>query len=161
MREDLKKIVEDNWEDIQALIIEKVEAEQKSKSIWDLNIGDDKYCRLDWSGDIEQRYFNGYFDNNARDIGNAFLTKEEAEFERERRKIEAIMRKYSSPFAKKEKNYYIYYDYDFDRVVVAIYYSVSDGIPYFKSEEIAKKVIDEIGGDRLKKYWFGIADDER
>lgn len=36
MREDLKKIVEDNWEDIQALIIEKVEAEQKPKSIWDL-----------------------------------------------------------------------------------------------------------------------------
>lgn len=36
MREDLKKIIEDNWEDIQTLIIEKAEAEQKPKTIWDL-----------------------------------------------------------------------------------------------------------------------------
>lgn len=36
MREDLKKIIEDNWEDIQEFIIKKVEAEQKPKSVWDL-----------------------------------------------------------------------------------------------------------------------------
>ena len=43
-----------------------------------------------------------------------------------------------------------------DKAIIDIYYSVSDGIPYFESEEIALKVIDEIGKDKLKKYWFRV-----
>ena len=89
-------------------------------------------------------------------MGSAFLTEEEAEFEAERRKIETIMRKYSRPFTICKRNYYIYYDYGMDKVIIDIYYSVSDGIPYFESEEIAQKVIDEIGKDKLKKYWFRV-----
>lgn len=36
MNNDIRKLIDDNWEDIKSLIIEKAEAEQKPKSIWDL-----------------------------------------------------------------------------------------------------------------------------
>ena len=162
MREDLKKIIEDNWEDIKELIIGKAEAEQKPKNIWDLKKEDgEKYYVLWTDGHIDTNDFISYLDERKRDIGNAFLTKEEAKFERERRKIEAVMKKYSRPFEKGKRNYYIYYDYSRDKILIDIYYSVSDGIPYFESEKIAQKAIDEIGEDRLKKYCFGVENDER
>ena len=157
MREDLKKIVEDNWEDIQALIIEKVEAEQKPKSIWDLDVKDrDKYYCLYSHGYISSNIFEGISGECTRDMGNAFLTREEAEFERERRKIEAVMRKYSRPFKYREYNYYIKCNHDDCMLRINSYEVISSGEPYFESREIAKKVIDEIGEDRLKKYWFGV-----
>ena len=162
MREDLRKIVEDNWEDIKELIIGKAEAEQKPKTIWGLKKEDGKEYYVLWAdGSAGRLIFNSQDDEVLREIGNVFLTKEEAEFELERRKIEVIMRKYSKPFEKGKRNYYIYYDYARDKILIDIYYSVSDGIPYFESEKIAQKAIDEIGEDRLKKYCFGVENDER
>ena len=111
MREDLRKIIEDNWADIQELIIEKVEAEQKPKSIWDLKKEDsEQYYVLRTTGDINIDYFSSRLDEYIREVGNVFLTREDAEFEQERRKIETIMKKYSRPFTKNKRNYYIYYD---------------------------------------------------
>ena len=162
MREDLKKIIEDNWEDIKELIIEKAEAEQKPKTIWDLKKEDGEEYYVLWAyGSTGRLIFNSQGDEVLREMGNVFLTREEAEFELERRKIEVIMRKYSKPFEKGKRNYYIYYDYSRDKILIDIYYSVSDGIPYFESEKIAQKAIDEIGEDRLKKYCFGVENDER
>ena len=157
MREDLRKIVEDNWEDIQALIIEKTEAEQKPKTIWDFNTNDrDSYYYIDEYGYLRPDWFDeGYFEIR-RDAGNAFLTEEEAEFERERRKIEAVMRRYARPFVKDEANWIIEYQYQ-DKEIYAYWYgNYHAGAPCFESEEIAEKVIEEIGEDRLLKYWFGV-----
>lgn len=93
-----------------------------------------------------------------RDAGNAFLT-EEAEFERERRKIEAIMRRYARPFVKDEANWIIEYQYQ-DKEIYAYWYgNYHAGAPCFESEEIAEKVIEEIGEDRLLKYWLGVKDE--
>lgn len=157
MREDLRKIIEDNWEDIQALIIEKAEAEQKPKSVWDLKVRDgEMYSYIGSSGGIEKSFFDSIHDENARDIGNVFLTKEEAEFEVERRKIEAIMKKYGRPFKHGEGNWHIAYDGRCDNIDFRKNYYAYDGVPYFESIEITQKVIDEIGKDRLKKYWFGV-----
>ena len=162
MREDLKKIIEDSWEDIKELIIGKAEAEQKPKNIWDLKKEDGEEYYVLWTdGSTGRLIFNSQGDEVLREVGNVFLTREEAEFELERRKIEVIMRKYSKPFEKGKRNYYIYYDYARDKILIDIYYSVSDGIPYFESEKIAQKAIDEIGEDRLKKYCFGVENDER
>lgn len=162
MREDLKKIIEDNWEDIQALIIEKVEAEQKPKSIWDLDIeGGGEYYYVDSNGGVGLSYFDSVYDEQTREIRNAFLTREEAEFELERRKIEAIMGKHSGPFTMGKKNWTIVYYYTQDKVMLGSYTDWVFRTPYFESEEVAEKVIDEIGEDRLKKYWFGIKNDER
>lgn len=159
MNNDIRKLVDDNWKDIKELIVKKVEAEQKPKTIWDLKIEDcEKYYCIDSDGAIVQHMFNESFDEVNRDMGNVFLTREEAEFELERRKVEAIMRKYSRPFRGEEQNWYLYYNHNNNITDTGVVYEINPGIPLFETKEIALKVMEEIGLGRLKKYWFGVAE---
>lgn len=157
MINEIRKIIDDNWNEIKELIIKKVEAEQKPKTIWGLKIEDEEeyYC-VESDGDILPYIFNDGLNKDHRDMGNAFLTEKEAEFEIERRKVEAIMRRYSRPFEYGEDNYHIGYYHNNNTLGIGVYRHMSVGIPYFESEEIAQKVVDEIGQDRLIKYWFGV-----
>ena len=156
MNNDIRKLIEGNWDDIKELVIEKAEAEQKSKTIWGLETKDSKeYYRIEASGFIESSCFNATYDKYVREVGNAFITREEAEFEIERRKVEAILRKYSRPFRDGEKNCYLYYRHN-NIIDTGVVYEINPGIPLFETKEIALKVIEEIGHDRLKKYWFGV-----
>nr|DAO61483.1 MAG TPA: hypothetical protein [Caudoviricetes sp.] len=159
MNNDIRKLVDDNWEDIKELIVKKAEAEQKPKTIWDFNSNDrDSYYYIDEFGYLRPDWFDeGYFEIR-RDLGNAFLTEEEAEFELERRKIEAIMRRYSRPFKNGECNYIVVCDTEDYMTFIRVAQFHYLGGPVFASEEIAQKVIDEIGEDRLIKYWFGVTE---
>ena len=132
----------------------------KHKTIWDLDIVDKEgYYRLYGDGRICHLSFNGYMDAHYRKAGGAFLTLEEAEFEAERREIGAIMRKYSKPFEYEEENWYIGYSHKVGKIVIEAHYTLVDRNPHFETKEIAQKVIEEIGKDRLKKYWFGVRDE--
>lgn len=159
MSKDIRKLIDDNWDEIKELIIEKVEAEQKPNTIWDLSVGDKAdYYRLYSEGDVAKLSFDCYYDEKSREAGNAFLTEEEAKFELERRKIEAILRKHSRPFKKEEQNWYLYYSCNIiDNIInTGVVYEINPGIPLFETKEIAQQVIDKIGKDRLEKYWFGV-----
>lgn len=159
MNNDIRKLIEDNWEDIKELIAQKAEAEaeQKPKTIWDLETKDSKeYYRIEASGGIEESYFDSTYDKYVREAGNAFLTKEEAEFELERRRVEAILKKYSRSFKSGEFNYIVVYDTENNGILVCAAQFNNSGAPVFENKEIAQKVIDEIGEYRLKKHWFGV-----
>ena len=161
MNNDIRKLIDDNWEDIKELIVKKAETEQKPKSIWDLDTVNriEEYYYITEDGEIETTYFDSFYDEKNKSLGNAFLTEVEAEFELERRKIEAILRKYSRPFRDKEENWHLLYYYDKitnTGVVCGVRHKINAGIPYFETKEIAQKVIDEIGKKRLEKYWFKV-----
>lgn len=155
MNNDIRKLIDDNWNEIKELIAKKAEAEQKPKTIWDFNSNDrDSYYYIDEFGYLRPDWFDeGYFEIR-RDLGNAFLTEEEAEFELERRKVEAIMRKYSRPFKSGEYNYVVVCDTENNIILVQVAQFHYSGTPVFASREVAEKVVDEIGKDRLIKYWF-------
>ena len=157
MDNDIRKLIDDNWEDIKELIVKKTEAEQKPKTIWDLDAvnAEEEYYYITEDGEIETTHFNSLYDEKVRNLGNAFLTKVEAVVELERRKIEAIMRKYSSPFSPTKSNWYITYDPIVEEVIVRVTNEVILGIPYFK-QGMAEKVIDKIGTEILTHYWFEI-----
>lgn len=156
MNNDIRKLIDDNWEDIKELIAQKTEAEQKPKSIWDLKTKDEEeYYRLYHNGAIVLCAFSSSIDRLFRYLGNAFLTKEEAEFMKERRRIEAVMMAHSRPFKKGENNYCLYF-HDCKSICVGTMLAFNIGIPCFESEEIAQQVIDKIGKDRLEKYWFRV-----
>ena len=159
MSNDIRKLIDDNWDEIKELIVKKAEAEQKPKSIWDLETKDSKeyYC-IEASGGIEESYFEATYDEYVREVGNAFLTREEAEFELERRKVEAIIRKYSKPFEGGKPNYVLVYNHSSKTIIVDCYRFMDCSSPCFESKEIAQKVIDEIGRNKLKKYWFGVTE---
>ena len=158
MNNDIRKLIDDNWEVIKKLIAQKAEAEQKPKTIWDLKKEDgERYYYITLYGGVCDGIFNTGYDEDARDGGNAFLTREEAEFELERRTIEAILRKYSRPFKNGMNNYCIFF-YACESIRVGTLWAFNSGIPCFETKEIAQKIIDEIGEDRLKKYWFGVTE---
>lgn len=163
LSEKIEKYVIERTEEFKKELNEEVkqmikEANQgQVKSVWDLKKEDgEKYYCIDSDGAIVQHMFDESFDEVNRDMGNAFLTREEAEFELERRKVEAIMRKCSRPFKSSEANYCIEY-YPEDKIIKVYSYTYSNhGIHHFETKEIAQQVINEIGEDRLKKYWFGV-----
>ena len=149
--------VEEFRKDLALDIKNKVKEVERPKTIWDLKIEDgETYYEIRSDGFIRTQHFNSIYDCVARDMWNAFLTKEEDEFERERRKIETIMRKYSSSFVDGKLNYFLVYYHDSKTIGIDYYWSIDSGVPYFETKEVAQKVIDEIGEDRLKKYWFGL-----
>ena len=158
MNNDIRKLIEDNWGEIKELIAQKAEAEQKPKTIWDLDAvnGEEEYYYITEDGEIKTTYFDSLYDEKVRNLGNAFLTKVEAVVELERREIEAVIRKYSRPFKSGEFNCMVKYDTDNNMVFTSVAQFHDLGVPVFVSSEVAQKVIDEIGEDRLIKYWFGV-----
>jgi len=130
--------------------------EPKLKTVWDLEYGDKYYC-LDNAGDINYiTWHENAYNLFQRENGNAFLTYDEAKFELERRKCEAIMLKYGRrTFKYEDENYFIRFDHINKRVWIenwSIYQF--QGSIYFDTEDLAQKAIDEIGEERLKKYIF-------
>ena len=153
--EMLKVFKKELDEEIKQMI--KEANQRKVKNIWDLKKEEGEEYYFLWpGGSVDCHTFNSRGDEVCREVGNAFLTREEAEFELERRKIEAIMRKYSRPFKNGECNYIVVCDTEDNMTFIRVAQFHYSGGPVFASEEIAQKVIDEIGEERLIKYWFRI-----
>lgn len=142
--------------------IEKIP--QKPKTVWDLKIGDEYYY-INMCGNVDRTTFSNstrHADEKIIEVGNAFLTKEEAKHEVERRKCEAVLLKYGtrnlmSLGDKYTKKYYIQYDYDVNEIIIFKHYSLGlQGTINFKTEELAQKAIEECGEERLKKYIFNV-----
>lgn len=130
----------------------------KPKTVWDLKDGDG-YWYIDTVNNINYVTWKGdAWDLTTRESGNAFLTKEEARFELERRRCEAIMLKYGRrTFKPRGDNYFIRFDTDDKQAFVGVWrLNPFQGTIYFDTEELAQKDIDEIGEERLKKYVFQV-----
>lgn len=135
---------------------------EKPKSVWDLKKGDTYYL-IDVTGDVIEANWLGYWldydnDKRSRKIGNAFLTKEEAENEVERRKIEAEMLRLGGrrKFNRGKDNYFIMYT-RIEGLDYVNYHSMHEqGVIYFDSELDAINAVKTIGKDRIEKYIFGV-----
>lgn len=106
-----------------------------------------------WGGiTFEQKIDNGRFS-----VGNVFLTREEAEFEAERLKVVAELRKFAAPNNASFKNkhfFSIVFDHDSPRIVTLISNFLQHTDLFFESEEIAEKAIKKVGEDMIIKYYF-------
>lgn len=139
--------------------ISKLLTPQKPKTVWDLKDGD-KCFKVHCNGAIEARNWNKNDDNlnKCRELGFIFLTKEEAEFEVERRKCEVIMLKHGTRDTVPENLEHVYkWTIGIDNKNKAthsnfIWRVVSSGTIWFATKELVHKTIEEIGEDRLKKY---------
>lgn len=166
--EVIKRVIDEHYsssrEELESKILEAIKYEEienystKTKSIWDLKTtNNEKYYQLSSMGDIVKRCFSDVFDVYVRGYGNAFLTIEEAEFMKERRNIEAIMRRYSRPFIPGSTNWSIIYSYQYDKLRTDICFITDCGGIYFESDKVAREVIDKIGEEKLKRYWFSVS----
>ena len=130
----------------------------KPETVWDLEYGDKYYC-LDNAGNINYiTWHEDAYNLFQREIGNAFLTYNEAKFGLERRKCEATMLKYGRRTFKYEgRNFLLRFNNTNKKVEVDFWsnYQFQDSI-YFDTEELAQTAINEIGEERLKKYVFRV-----
>lgn len=132
---------------------------EKPKSVWDLK-EEDTYYSIYGNGIVstEKKWFDDDYENNYREIGNVFLTREEAEFEVERRKIETEMLRLGGrrKFNRGKDNYFIMYT-RIEGLDYVNYHSMHEqGVIYFDSEEKAKEAVEIIGKGIIKKYIFGV-----
>lgn len=133
---------------------------EKPNSVWGLQ-KDDTYYAIDY-GDMNVFslvFCNDEYDLNNRALGNCFLTKEEAEFEIERRKIEMEMLRLGGRRYLKllKENYCFCFDSEFSSISCECFscLGICSSI-YFDSEKEALKALNTIGKDRIKKYIFGV-----
>ena len=130
---------------------------EKPKTVWDLKEGD-TYYSIYGNGNVssEKKWFDDDYENNYREIGNVFLTKEEAENEVERRKIETEMLRLGGrrKFNRGKDNYFIMYT-RIEGLDYVNYHSMHEqGVIYFDSELDAINAVETIGKDKIKKYIF-------
>lgn len=141
--------------------IEKIP--QKPKTVWDLK-EKDEYYYIDIYGDVDITTFGigtCWEDKKMIEIGNVFLTREEAEHEAERIKCEAVLLKYGTrnmmSLGHNGEKYFIYFNHVRSVIEIGSCFKTCDqGTIYFESKELAKKAIEEVGEDRLKKYVFNV-----
>lgn len=126
---------------------------EKPKTVWDLKKGD-YYFIANINGEVYEVHWDGMdFAKSWRDLGNCFSTKEEAEFECERRKIETEMLRLGGrrSFKFNGKNYGMYYSND---LYVKSYEIAYPGLIYFDSKKEVDNDIETIRKDRILKYIF-------
>lgn len=140
----------------------------KPKTVWDLKDGDTYYL-LCSDGTICNYVWNSeeVADIESRSNGFCFLTYEEAEFERERKKVESELLKYGgtrnmmSLGDNNTQKWFMKCNQESGSLFLSIdyYWTLNhQGSIYFKSKESILNAISKIGEDRIKKYLFYVKD---
>lgn len=139
--------------------IEALESEEETDNRWKPKVGED-YWWVDVNGELyKDKWGNDEFDNNIFNHTDIFPTKEQAEFDRERKRIRRELMKYGKDFYPGHDNWAFNYNYR-DRIIGYwnSKFSCHPFTIYFESEEMAKKAVEEVGEDRIKKYLFRVED---
>lgn len=146
---------------IQAEIFNKQIEELKNMKIEEYVVWKPKYNGDYWyidnyCGVLKSIWKDTDLDNLMLLCGNVFKTKEEAEFEAEKLRVVAELKKFSCKYRKDELNYYISLNSKTNELGVTLSDIYTRFDFYFNSYEKANEAIKSVGEDRIKKYLFGI-----
>ena len=137
-------------------LIEKLQPPEAT-TIWDLPYGD-TYYYIDTEGNVT---FDAWYESckGERDVGNVFLTEEEALKDVERRKVETLLLRYNGRrwYKDGKENWFV----TFDRSVgfLRYVYTVRDqrqGTIYFDTEKQARQAVKDIGEEKIKSALFEV-----
>lgn len=154
--ENIKRIDEKTIE-VDGIVYKAEEKEDKIQHGFEYNskywyIFDGKVCASIWTGRED--------DKSRLCIGNAFHTKKEAEFALEKLKVIHELKQFAEPknavWNFGEYHHVIYYDctnmvIDYNYSIINKYVDIT-----FATEEMARKAVEAVGEDRIKKYYFGV-----
>lgn len=147
--------------------VRQTEEEKKAKKskVWKPEVGSSYYIVAS-NGEVVKflrTTYNEYDFLGNISIGNCFRTEEEAEFAAERLKviseIEQFAKENNPPEFKQNsfnEKWILIIRLGSDKIYPTLFYSICPMIS-FATEEIASAAINQIGIDRLKKYYFGIS----
>lgn len=124
----------------------------------------EEYFYIDDTGDVVQsRWTNDYLDVGRWKLGIIFFTKEEAEFVREKRKVEVELQRYAEehnermlPWGDIYEHYSISLNCRDNKLTITASSFLKKNDTYFTSEKVGRDAIEAIGRDRILKYIFGV-----
>lgn len=157
VKEDLQKVADTNKEENK-----KKDANKR----WKPNFGED-YFHIDPFDNITSlKWENDVFDNKYYNARNIYKTKEEAEFEMERRKIMIELQNYADEHNGEiaHPSYAFWLALDEDDMSITVEndsFLPPVGTVLFSNGDIAYDAIETIGEDRIIKYMFGIDLDKK
>lgn len=152
VKEDLQKVANTNKEE---------NKKNETKKCWKPNCGEN-YFRIDTFDNIDSlKWENDIFDNKYYNARNIYKTKEEAEFEVERRKIMIDLQNYADEhngeIAHLSDAFWIAYDEDDMSITVEMESCLPPvGAVLFSDGDTAYDAIEAIGEDRILKYMFRV-----
>lgn len=158
---EMEDALAEDWE-----IVGEREAVEESK--WKPR-EEELYFYINSNGEIEYRYYKNRNINDKRricNIGNYFKTDEEAEHMLEKLKVIRELRDFALKHNDKEIDWsdceQMKYVLFYNNLKVSVFFFRYDKYsPFdisFTSQELAYRAIEEIGEDRIKKYYFDIED---
>ena len=148
----------DLQEELKVLKERIAELEEREKQEREFPQYGDTYWCINAYGGVSKEIWDGYdIEKDMLVIGNGFRTEQEAEFIAEKLKVEAELRKFSSPFKYGENCTEFYYDHEFNGIMFCtLPASQTQGAIHFESKEKAQQAIETVGAERIKKYIFGV-----
>lgn len=121
--------------------------------------GDTVYY-INYIGRIRKRtWINDEDDLDMWELGNIFFTEEEAEFAKEKKKVEVELERYAKEHNGPilEDNYCILYDEDNEEFDFDVWIgSKVQGTVVFTSNQLVFDAIEAVGKERILKYIFGV-----
>ena len=152
----------------EAALADDWEIVEEKKKYWTPKEKEKYFYIEDCMGVSDDRNVQAPIDYCRFNIGNFFKTKIEAEHILEKLKVIHELQKFAYENNEGEidwKNktqykYYLVYDTEDEELYVdyAVYCKREPFNIYFTSSEIAKKAIEVVGEDRIKKYYFNVED---
>jgi len=138
--------------------LKEILIDPKPKTVWDLQNGIEYFYINEFGNVYNTTWLHSAADLARREFGNCFLTKEEAEFEVERRKIEEILLKHGGRREYKFDNKNWFFSINHIKALDILWgdFRSYQGAIYFDTEELAKQALAEAGKDNIKKYIFGV-----
>ena len=144
-------------------LIEK--ASKPKNKVWKPEENETYYYSYSYGNIDEDTWDSANEDRNRYALGNCFKTKEEAEFALERQKVITELKRFALEHNDKEidwsnrcqNKHFLYFNHDKNRTCISActYFQYAQCI-YYTSIEIARAAIQEIGEERIKKYYFEV-----
>lgn len=159
---DIKNLTESEQQDFYRLLkkMDGQETDKKQDAKVKKPEKGDTYFFIEVSGNItKSMWTNGLLDRKRWELGNIFFTEDEAEFAREKKKVEVELQRYAeehnNPILK--DNYYILYDEDDEELDFDVWVSSRvQGTVVFTSKQLVFDAIEAVGKDRILKYIFNV-----
>lgn len=155
-------IVKDFTKKLQELAnLNKEEQEKKEiKKRWRPNLGE-IYFRINWDDIVSLTWENDTYDNKYYNVRDIYKTREEAEFELERRKIMIELQNYADEHNGEiaHPSYAFWLALDEDDMSITVEndsFLPPVGTVLFSNGDIAYDAIETIGEDRILKYMFRV-----
>lgn len=130
------------------------EVEKVKKEPWKPEIGE-KYYFTDNYGNVVCNIYND--DNADRYVLAHWLIFQTVEEARDYKWFLDKVDEYKKPFELNESNWFFLYDHDNKEFETMCFTSIQmQGIIYFGDGENINNFLEEVGEERIKKYWFNI-----